>query len=105
MMSGTNNASMLMIGCRATAAINDGCENAKAVPSTVMMTLRNTRPYVRRTSVARSAPERIATDGAYEKPMVPIDSVGVYLPSEIYPASQGACPEKRVGARSRGETY
>jgi hypothetical protein len=44
MNSGANIASMVMMGCCATACMSAGCVNPKATPSAVTMTLMKTRP-------------------------------------------------------------
>src|SRR4249919_2138931 len=73
-----------------------GCVNVNAAPAIVTRTLRNTRPYVRLTSVARSVPVRVWTAvGAYEKPMMSFSSVEVL--DEIIPQRMGAVPATDVG--------
>src|SRR5215831_19112496 len=90
MKSGAMRQRNMMNGCAITAPISASWVIAKAAPSTVTMTLRKTSPYVRRTSAARSAPDRTWTAGAYEKPIKRPNSVGGRF-REIYTGHGRRC--------------
>src|SRR5690349_9720386 len=60
-------------GCAATAPMIDGCDSPNHAPTIVTSTPAKTSRYVRRTSVARSAPVRtavVAPKERYETPIV-----------------------------------
>src|SRR3954469_20100161 len=90
MNNGANTQSIVMIGCCCTALIIEGCDMANAAPRQVMMTPRKTTPYVRRTSVARSVPDR--TGMAWANEGIVIDRAGLSMPFNIH----------RGGVRVRG---
>ena len=90
---GANIAIIVMNGCRAVASNSVGCDRQNTTPSAVMRMLTKTRPYVRRTSVARSAPERTRVPGSE----TPIGWFSVGGVEEIYPVDGGMEPSGGKG--------
>src|SRR6185369_17589883 len=92
--SGANIAIIVIHGCCPTACISAGCVSPNAEPMAVTMMLTKTRPYVRRTSVARSSPDRTRVPGN-ETPMLGKAPLKVL---EIYPVDDIWCGVAGRGA-------